>query len=214
MKKTFALFTLLTINSGLVQATPIVDQSSSWGAYYQPAEVWAKNFPIPSQTFTVGIDGYLDSIWIKGSPYNSAYGDFSYTMNLWRGEVLLGSAMGSGQTDYTRFVPTQSSFADQNIFVSAGEILKFTVQSDSRYMLMAGAKYFDAYAGGAASTENTFANGGAVFYDYIFQTMVNPAEINDVLPVPEPPLLSLLGIGLIGFGLTRRRKQIESPRLQ
>ena len=166
-----------------------------------------------AQTFTVGITGYLHHFDLL----LGAFGNGSSTATLSVRNVTAGvpsSVNANSLTSVTIPMPLwtngfnyhYASFdvSSANIFATAGQVFAITLaaQTMSPYGGWAQSGF---YNGGAAFSRNgdasawTSAYGDLPFASFMSDTPSAPA------PTPEPAALGILGLGLAGLALRRRR---------
>lgn len=214
-KLSVAAMALLAGFSSELQAGVILDQQNLTGQYLGgPAlsNVWA-------QTFTVGVDGILDSIDLQltrwfGTAANSSVVSFEL-----RGTTTGGAPTGapiystsflyadvpSVSLSSTTIPLVSVDVSSAAINVSQGDILAITVKhSDLIWMTNDNGP---AYAAGAPYQFVAGSWTASGLKDLGFQTHVNATS----QAVPEPCSLVLIGIGVCvaGAGTVRRRRQIS-----
>jgi hypothetical protein len=116
---------------------------------------------------------------------------FSFT-NLGQGQTVTGTSNGSGGLTG----PQDTTASDLQAFEAAGGGTANLSGTTSTSTLI-------SFTGGNASATDTTTSGGTFTYQYAYDdsTAVPPGPA----PVPEPASMALLGAGLLGAGLVRRR---------
>lgn len=172
-----------------------------------------------AQTFTVGINGLLSQIDLP--IFNTNGGTEGVTLDIrsvsggipeMDDSLVLGSVFLDVAELSTSVSPGDvSSWASVDIsslgiIVDVGDILAYSVRTDSTAAYLYNPEFGDTYSGGMAYRRNYAVDtawgdfGGRSDIDFMFQTYV------DTSAVPEPASVLLLGAGLIGMAQIRRRK--------
>jgi len=174
------------------QATIVLDQESI-GPIQNVTFVNSRTGFNRAQTFTVGVNGILDRIEVMGSDaltlalLTTLSGTPTST-------VISSVSLSSALNGYMTF-----DLSAANITVNIGDVLAFEA--------------FGGYSIGSSS--NDYANGASYFknpafginsyeqsigFDIFFRSFVSTSTI------PEPAPLALLGFGLLGLGIMRKRR--------
>lgn len=155
------------------------------------------------QTFTAGLTGNLTRIHIDGYTFP----DFSFSVMIYSVSGGFPDSLLSGTTfsgvGATNFDFTTDIFFPTTIAVIAGQQYAIVIQPLRNLVLWNGS-IPEIYAGGTA----VFLNSGGQWatqsgQDFYFQTYVDTNAT-----VPEPGTLLLLGTGLAGICLKRKRRAI------
>lgn len=226
-QKKITLMASLLLSSAAFQienafAAPILDQSfDASGGGFSQAVYSGQSL---AQTFTVGIDGYLDTVALMlNRQSGTTSGDF--TLNVF--STTAGAPDESGTLFFSQTYsvfdlpgtgPFLHSFTDfdtssANIAVSAGDILAISVthQGGNDNWLT-----WDASSGGYSEgagfnrnglTNNLWASDIQNEVDRGFRTFVDTTRVVAVSEVPEPNALSLFGLSLVGLYCYRRRNR-------
>lgn len=110
--------------------------------------------------------------------------------------LTVGAGDGSGSVIFD-FYRRDGSLLDRFLFGGgSGPAISFAFASDGNFKEIAG-----------VSITNLEANG-VVYDNFRLRTSGKNPEDDDVVSVPEPGTLALLGIGLLGMRLARRRKRV------
>lgn len=225
-KKVTVMATLL-LSSAVFQiesaiAAPILDQSfDASGGSFSQAIYSGQSL---AQTFTVGKDGYLDTVGLMLNRQSATTsGDF--TLNIF--STTAGAPDEAGPLFFSQSYsvfdlpgtgPFLNSFTDfdtssANIAVSVGDVLAISVthQGGNDNWLT-----WDASSGGYSEgmgfnrnglTNNLWASDTQNEVDRGFRTFVDTTRVAAVSEVPEPSALSLFGLSLAGLYLNRRRNR-------
>jgi len=172
-----------------------------------------------AQTFTVGINGLLSQIDLP--IFNTKGGTEGVTIDIrsvnggipeMDDSLVLGSVFLDVAELSTLPTPGDvSSWASVDvsalgIMVDVGDILAYSVRTESTVGYLYNPEFGDTYSGGMAYRRNNAIDttwgdfGGRTDIDFMFQTYVDTAA------VPEPASLLLFGAGLIGMAQIRRRR--------
>lgn len=211
---------ILPIESAI--AAPILDQSfDASGGLASPAIFSGQRL---AQTFTVGQDGYLDTIGLMLSRYSATTsGDF--TLNIFStsaGEPDDAGALFFSQTYSVFDLPGTGAFlntftdfdtSSANIAVSTGDMLAVSVThqgGNDNWLTWDSSS--NGYAGGVGFysnglSSNLWTSGGQNELDRGFRTFVDSSRTVVVSEVPEPGTLSLFGLSMAGLYLNRRRSR-------
>lgn len=225
-KSFFALTTLvlslLVAKPGSALAAPILDQSydASVGANSSLAIYSGQSL---AQTFTVGLNGYLDSVSLMLNRHTPSTNGF-FTLNLL--STTAGSPDDLGTVFFSHtysvsdllgegaFANTYSNFdtSAANIKVAAGDVLAMSVSHEGgndNWLVWDGAGS-NPYAAGQSFAKNGVTSnqwlGDTVEHqkDLGFRTFVDTTRTAGPVTVSEPSHIALFALAL--FGLIRLRR--------
>jgi hypothetical protein len=222
MRKTWVFLGLVAVLSfsGFANAFPILDQEQE----LDPNASRGMGFLVTlSQTFTVGVTGYLDSVEVLLGCRTCAGEQNNYTFSLSDTTVsgtpdLLTEIVAVNIAVNQNFDPPQWQVIDLSPYlipVSAGEILAMNLKAPGTELNQITWQALGSdggYGGGEGYMLNPvfftdwklIASGEGFPYssfDFNFRTYVEP-----LTPVPEPSTLLLIGSGLIGLAGYGRKK--------
>jgi hypothetical protein len=197
--KTCVTIACLYLFSASAHATIVVDQSFTGiktvgsGTTYPPDTRFHR-----AQTFTVGIDGILNSVTVFDDGTSDPFG-----INILDSIAGTGNIVGNSTLFQRNGEALLFDVSALGILVHVGDIFAFEVLAD---MYISG-----SFNGGYLGGSDYFINVNPPYVnvttytanssDAYFITTVD----NGLTAVPEPSIFALFAIGLLGAGLARRR---------
>ncbi len=167
-----------------------------------------------AQTFTVGVTGTLASVEFNILKMSGTTGDLSVDIRSLVGGVpdsLMANALATstisnslintyGGSIYS-WTTISVDVSAANIAVASGDMFAFVLNSPLGEEFGIQTDYTNAYAGGQRYSQNGDGTsfGGLSSADLAFKTTV--------ISVPEPSVITLFGLGLLGLGIARGRQK-------
>lgn len=205
---------MLNVSIQSADAAPVLDVNNLITGSGQ-AGVFANGTTHASQSFTVGLTGYLSSIDLFAYIYGNTNGLFG--LDIYRGgtanapgNTFISSSYLPAASYYQREGVTSFVFAPTAIAVTAGEVLTFRMTATQgttfiNYTQMSDGRISNGYAGGYQY--DTYGYGFANA-DLNFRTFI------DSSPLPEPAGWAMILIGFGGMGSIMRRQRRVMPRVR
>ena len=164
-----------------------------------------------AQTFTVGVTGTLASVEFNVLKTSGTTGDLSFDIRSLVGgvpELLMADALTTStisssliNTAGGAWTTISVDVSAANIAVATGDMFAFVLNSPIGESFSVQTDYTNAYAGGQRYSQNGDGNFffGSFSADLAFKTTVTS--------VPEPTIITLFALGLIGLGIARGRQK-------
>jgi len=217
--RTVAAAAVLALSSVAAHAVPLLDQAWDVIDVTSVSAVGTVGPNVYQQGVTAGLTGKLSAVDLY---VNSVFPSYPYFIDTFSLFVNLGAPFQTDAADYRANVTVTTAgwhtfdLSAANIFVNAGDqfaigfgFLGLPISIDPGFDLVGpfiGTDFNGGYAGGAlyALSPPIFPNMpprlfGPSDTDIYFRTYVEPTSVT------EPGTIALLGLGLLGIGLIRRR---------